>query len=61
MTYKAPLVAREFQEENLQEICKNLPTCCKDNFCLALRIIISEPWTIHSGDVKSGYSTRKKY
>ena len=33
MTYKARLVARRF-EENLNNIRKYSPTCCKDNFRL---------------------------
>ena len=30
VTYKARLVARGFEEENLDEISKESPTCCKE-------------------------------
>ena len=32
VTYKARLVARGFEENNLDEICKDSPTRCKENF-----------------------------
>ena len=32
MKYKARLVARGFEEDNLSSIRKDPPTCCKDNF-----------------------------
>ena len=41
--YKACLVVRGF-EENLKDISKDSPTCCKDNFCLVTSIIASNQW-----------------
>ena len=55
IVYKARLVARGFEEDNLEEIRKDSPTCCKDNFRLVLCIISSKSWTIHSVDVKSAF------
>ena len=52
MKYKAHLVARGFEEDNLSSICKDSPACCKNNFRLTLSIIISNKWIIHSVDVK---------
>ena len=34
VTYKARLVDQGFEEENLDEICKDSPTCCKKKFCV---------------------------
>ena len=51
MKYKARLVARGFEEDNLSNIRKDSPTCCKDNFRLTLSIIISNKWIINSVDV----------
>ena len=34
VTYKARLVDQGFEEENLDEICKDSPTCCKNKFCV---------------------------
>ena len=53
MKYKAHLVARGFEEDNLSNICKDSPTCYKYIFSLTLSIIISNIWIIHSVDVKS--------
>ena len=39
ITSKARLVARGFEEENLQESHKDSPICCKGNFRLILWII----------------------
>ena len=52
IVYKASLVARRFEGDNLKKIRKDSPTCCKDNFRLGLCIISSKSWTIHSVDVK---------
>ena len=61
MIYKACLVARGFEEENLNNICKNSPTCCKDNFSrLVLSVIVSNSWIIHSLDIKSPFLQGKK-
>ena len=53
--YKACLVVRGFEEENLKDIRKDSPTCCKDNFHLVTSIIASNQWKIHSVDVKSAF------
>ena len=50
MKYKAGLVARGFEEDNLSNIRKDSPTCCKGNFHLTLSIIISNKYIIHSVD-----------
>ena len=55
MRYKARLVIRVFEEENLKDIRKDSPTCCKDNFHLVTSIIASNQWKIHSVDVKSAF------
>ena len=55
MKYKAHLVARGFEEDNLSSFCKDSPTRCKDNFRLTLSIIISNKWIIHSVDVKLAF------
>ena len=60
MTYKARLVAKEFEEKNLQDIRKDSSTCCKDNFCSVLCIILSKSWTIHSVDVKFVFLPEKR-
>ena len=52
MRYKARLAVRGFEEENLKDIRKDSPTCCKDNFCLVTSIIAFNQWKIHSVDVK---------
>ena len=55
MKYKARLVARRFEVDNLNSIRKDSPTYCKDNFRLTLSIIISNKWTVRSVDVKSAF------
>ena len=55
MKYKACLVARRFEVDNLNSIRKDSPTYCKDNFRLTLSIIISNKWTVRSVDVKSAF------
>ena len=60
MIYKTHLVARGFEEENLNNICKDSPTCCKDNFCLVVSIIVSNSWIIHSLHVKSAFWQGRK-
>ena len=51
--YKARLVARWFEEENLNEIHKESSACCKENIHLSLAI--STKWKIHSLDNKSTF------
>ena len=53
--YKALLVVRSFEEENLKDIRKYSPTCCKDNIRLVTSIIASNQLKIHSVDVKSAF------
>ena len=55
MIYKTHLVARGFEEENLNNICKDSPTCCEDNFCLVVSIIVSNLWIIHSLHIKLAF------
>ena len=46
--YKACVVARGFEEEDLKDIRKDSPTCCKDNYHLATTTTIaSNQWKIH--------------
>ena len=60
--YKACLVARGFEEDNLSSVSKDSPTCFKDNFRLTLNIIIFNKWIIYFVDVKSvfGLPIRKR-
>ena len=60
LPYKARLLARGFEEENLVEIRKDLPTCCKENFRVLLLLIIASKWKIHSLNIKSALKKRKK-
>ena len=52
---KARLVARGFEEENLNDIRKNSPTCSKENLRIVLAIISSHQWQASSLDVKSAF------
>ena len=52
---KARLVARGFEERNLNDIRKDSPTCGKDSLRLLLVIVASNEWTINSLDVKSAF------
>ena len=61
MKYKAHLLAIGFEEDNLNSICKDSLTCCKDNFCLTLSIIICNKWIIHSVDVKLAFLQGKGF
>ena len=58
--YKARLVARGFEEEHLNKLRKDSPTCCKVNFRLVVSIIASNMSTIHSVDGKSAFSRGKE-
>ena len=60
MIYKSRLVARGFEEENLNNICKDSPICFKDNFCLVLIIIVSNSWIIYSLNIKLAFLQGKK-
>ena len=55
MYYKARLVARGFEESNLNEIRKDSPTCCKQNFRLLLAIVVTNKWKVHSLDIKAAF------
>ena len=55
MYYKARLVARGFEESNLNEIRKDSPTCCKENFRLLLAIVVTNKWKVHSLDIKAAF------
>ena len=52
---KPSMVVKGFEEENLKNIRKDSPACCKDNFCLVTSIIASNHWKIHSIDKKSAF------
>ena len=52
---KARLVARAFEEENLNEIRKDSPTCSKENLRIVLAIISSHQWQASNLDVKSAF------
>ena len=52
---KARLVARGFEEENLNDIRKDSPTCSKENLRIVLAIISSHQWQASSLDVKSAF------
>ena len=61
MIYEARLVARGFEEENLNNICKDSPICFKDSFHLVLSIIVSNSWINHSLDIKPAFLKGKKF
>ena len=52
---KARLVARGFEEYNLDEIRKDSPTCSKENLRLILAVISSLHWKINSLDVRAAF------
>ena len=52
---KARLVARGFEEENLNEIRKDSPTCSKENLRIVLAIILSYQWQASNLHVKSAF------
>ena len=53
--YKVRLIACNFEEIENDNIRKDLPTCCKDNFRIILCIIVSFEWKIPSLDIKSAF------
>ena len=53
--YKARLVACSFEGIEKDNIRKDLPTCCKENFRIILSIIVSFEWKIHSLDINSAF------
>ena len=52
---KARLVARGFEEENIDEIRCDSPTIKKENLRLVCAVIASHEWTLHSMDVTSAF------
>ena len=54
-TIKAHLVARGFEEPNLDAMRKDSPTCCKENFRILLAIIAVKHWKVYTLDVKSAF------
>ena len=57
--YKACLIARWFEEDNLNCVRKDSPTSCKDNLCSVFNIIAFTKWIIHSVDVKSTFTMKR--
>ena len=47
--------ARGFEEIEKDEIRKDSPTCCKENFRLILSLVITKNWKINSLDIKSAF------
>ena len=60
MICKARLVAMGFEEENVNNICKDLQTYCKKCFRLVLSIIVSNSWIIHFFEIKSAFLQGRK-
>lgn len=52
---KARLVARGFEELNIQELQKDSPTCASESLRLLLAVICQKHWTVHSMDIKSAF------
>ena len=44
-----------FEEEKLEEIRKDSPTCSRENFHLVLAIFSAKEWPINSLDIKSAF------
>ncbi|CAG2191494.1 unnamed protein product [Mytilus edulis] len=57
---KARLVAKGFEEDSLDEIPKNSPTCEKQSLRLILSIIASKRWSINSVDIKTAFLQGEK-
>lgn len=52
---KARLVARGFEEFNIQELQKDSPTCASESLRLMLTVICQNKWKVHSMDIKSAF------
>ena len=52
---KARLVARGFEEEGLQEIPKDSPTCLKESLRLILAIVAQKGWKASFIDIKTAF------
>ena len=57
---KARLVAKGFEEDCLDEIQKNSPTCDKQSLRLVLSIIMQKKWSINSIDIKTAFLQGEK-
>ncbi|VDI65409.1 Hypothetical predicted protein [Mytilus galloprovincialis] len=57
---KARLVAKGFEEDCLDEIQKNSPTCDKQSLRLILSIIMQKKWSINSIDIKTAFLQGEK-
>ena len=44
-----------FEEENLDEILKDFPTCYKENFRVHLLLKVANKWKIHYLDIKPAF------
>ena len=49
---KAHLIARGFEEDNIENIKKDSPTCSKDTLCIALSVVAHKQWTLQSKNKK---------
>lgn len=52
---KARLVARGFEELNIQGLQKDSPTCASESLRLLLAVICQNHWKVHSMDIKSAF------
>ena len=52
---KARLVARGFEELNIQQLQKDSPTCASESLRLLLSVICQNQWKVHSMDIKSAF------
>lgn len=57
---KARLVARGFEEFNIQELQKDSPTCASESLRLLLTVICQNKWQVHSMDIKSAFLQGKE-
>nr|XP_039255142.1 uncharacterized protein LOC120332004 [Styela clava] len=52
---KARLVARGFEESNLENIEKESPTCCKDSLRTVIAIVQQKRWQLKCIDIKTAF------
>ena len=57
---KARLVARGFQDTNVNDIRHDSPTCSKEGLRIALGIMASHGWTCKSMDIKTAFLQSKQ-
>lgn len=55
---KARLVARGFEESQINNIPKDSPTCSTEPLRLILTVIAQRGWNVHSMDIKTAFFTR---